>query len=129
MIANNVILFPQKNDSRYIMPQTIEEVIGNMSDIRDVHIQESLETVVPMLFDKLSLAGFDLDDENLELAKYGALVVESIRSFLCQSYSIDHPLQIIANNLFVVDSDGNLSLSENLKITISNIEDETKIEP
>jgi len=109
------------------MPQTIEEVIENMDDVRQVHIQESLENMMPMLFDRLSLAGFNLDDEDPNITKHGALVVESVRSFLCRVYGMEHPLQIIANNLFETDDDGNLSIAENIRITITNTsETETK---
>jgi len=127
MNANNIVLFPQRDNPRNIMPQTIEEVIENMDDVRQVHIQESLENMMPMLFDRLSLAGFNLDDEDPNITKHGALVVESVRSFLCRVYGMEHPLQIIANNLFETDDDGNLSIAENIRITITNTsETETK---
>jgi len=118
--SNNIILFPIRSSDRYIPPQTIEEVIENMADVRNVHIQESLENMMPMLFDRLSLAGFNLDDEDPNITKHGALVVEAVRSFLCKVYGMDHPLQIIANNLFEMEDDGNLSIAENIVIHISN---------
>ena len=118
--SNNIVLFPYRDNPRNIMPQTIEEVIENMDDVRQVHIQESLENMMPMLFDRLSLAGFNLDDEDPNITKHGALVVEAVRSFLCKVYGMDHPLQIIANNLFEMEDDGNLSIAENVTITISN---------
>jgi hypothetical protein len=118
--SNNIILFPIRSSDRYIPPQTIEEVIENMADVRNVHIQESLENMMPMLFDRLSLAGFNLDDEDPNITKHGALVVEAVRSFLCRVYGMEHPLQIIANNLFETDDDGNLSIAENVRITITN---------
>ena len=127
MNANNIVLFPQRDNPRNIPPQTIEEVIENMADVRNVHIQESLENMMPMLFDRLSLAGFNLDEDDPNITKHGALVVEAVRSFLCRVYGMEHPLQIIANNLFESDDDGNLSLAENIRITISNnSETETK---
>jgi hypothetical protein len=127
MNANNIVLFPQRDNPRNIMPQSIEEVIENMDDVKHVHIQESLENMMPMLFDRLSLAGFNLDDEDDTIAKHGALVVESVRSFLCKIYGMEHPLQIIANNLFETDGDGNLSIAENIRITITDKTDnETK---
>jgi len=127
MNANNIVLFPQRDNPRNIMPQTIEEVIENMDDVRQVHIQESLENMMPMLFDRLSLAGFNLDEDDPNITKHGALVVEAVRSFLCRVYGMDHPLQIIANNLFEADDDDNLSLAENIRITITDkTNDETK---
>jgi len=102
------------------MPQTIEEIVENMADVRNVHIQESLEEVLPMLFDRLSLAGFNLDEDDTNITKHGALVVEAVRSFLSKVYGMEHPLQIIANNLFETDDEGNLSIANDVTITISN---------
>lgn len=118
--SNNIVLFPYRDNPRNIMPQTIEEIVENMADVRNVHIQESLEEVLPMLFDRLSLAGFNLDEDDTNITKHGALVVEAVRSFLCKVYGMDHPLQIIANNLFESDDDGNLSIVDDVTITISN---------
>lgn len=120
MNANNIVLFPQRDNPRNIMPQTIEEVIENMDDVRNVHIQESLENMMPMLFDRLSLAGFNLDEDDPNITKHGALVVEAVRSFLSKVYGMEHPLQIIANNLFETDDEGNLSIADDVTITISN---------
>lgn len=116
--ANNVIIFPQKNNR---LPQTMEEVEDRMDTVRQVHIQEALELVVPQLFDNISIAGFNPDDEEEKtLLKDGALIVEATRSFLCKISGIDHPLQIIAENLFEqVDSEGNLQVSDKVKIVIT----------
>jgi len=117
--ANNVILFPSKNAR---LPQTIEEVADSMDLVRQVHIQETLELIVPKLFDGISTAGFNPDSEEEEFAllKHGAMVVEATRSFLCKLSGIDHPLQIIAENLFEqVDGEGNLEVSDKIKIVIT----------
>jgi hypothetical protein len=123
--ANNIIRFPRPfkvDPSILSAPQSIEEVEDSVEVIRHVHIQQTLEQIVPMLFDNLSLAGFQPSDELLFL-KDGALVVEAIRSFMSKLYGMDHPLQIVAENLFEqIDSDGNLEVSENVKIVITNKE-------
>ena len=121
-LANNIILFPQRGPDRPLTPQSIDEVNDNMEVVKQVHIQESLETIVPMLFDKLSLVGFQPEDE-FEYIKDGALIVESIRSFLSKIYNIDHPLQMIAENLFVqIDDEGTLEVSDKIKIIITPTE-------
>jgi hypothetical protein len=117
-VANNVILFPLKNLRG---PQTIEEVADNLELVRQVHIQEALELVIPKLFETLSMAGFTPeDDREVEFLKHGAMVVEATRSFLCKVSGMPHPLQLIAENLFEqIDEDGNLEVSDKIKIVIS----------
>jgi hypothetical protein len=117
-VANNIIVFPNKN---LRLPQTIEEVADTLDIVRQVHIQETLQLIVPMLFDNISHAGFNPDDKDENaLLKHGAMVVEAVRSFLCKVSGIEHPLQIIAENLFEqVDSEGNLEVSDKVKIVIT----------
>jgi hypothetical protein len=116
--ANNIIVFPGKNVRG---PQTIEEVSDNLDMVRQVYIQETLELVVPRLFESFSVAGFQPDeDDEIQYMKHGALIVEAARSFLCKVSGLPHPLQLIAENLFdQVDEDGNLEVSDKVKIVIT----------
>jgi len=121
-LANNIIQFPHRGIERQIGPQSLEDVIDSVEVVRQVHIQESLETIVPMLFDKLSLVGFQPDDE-MEYIKDGALIVEAIRSFLSKIYGMNHPLQMIAEHLFEqIDDEGNLEVSDKVKLIITPTE-------
>lgn len=116
--SNNVIQFPGKS-SRH-PPQTLEEVEENLDLVRQVHIQETLELVVPKLFESFSMAGFGGDDESNEYLKHGAMVVEAARSFLCKVSGMSHPLQLIAENMFEqIDDEGNLEVSDKVKIIIT----------
>lgn len=117
MTANNVILFPSKNN-KYNGPQTLEEVDESMGMVKQFHIQETIETIVPSLFDQLNIAGFAPDEDDEEILKHSAMVVESIRSLLCMIRGINHPLQLIAANLFVQTDDG-LAVSDKVKIIIT----------
>lgn len=117
----NVIPFPKKTVSASVQPgpQSIEEVEETVDVVRQVHIQQALEQVIPMLFDNLALAGFQPSDE-MDFLKDGALIVEAARSFLNKIYGMHHPLQLIADNLFEqVDSEGNLEVSDKVKIVIT----------
>ena len=119
--TDNVIPFPRKNQNLGTMPapQSIDEVEETVDIVRQVHIQQTLEQVIPMLFDNFALAGFQPINE-MEFLKDGALVVEAARSFLNKIYGMQHPLQLIAENLFEqVDSDGNLEVSDKVKIVIT----------
>lgn len=114
--ANNVVLFPTRNN-KYNGPQTIEEVDESMDMVKQFHIQETIETIIPSLFDQLHVAGFQPDEDD-DILKHSAMVVESIRSLLCMLKGIDHPLQLIADNLFIQTSDG-LAVSDKVKIIIT----------
>lgn len=116
--ANNVIMFPGKNLRG---PQTIEEVADSMDMVRQVHIQEALEVVMPRLFESFSIAGFQPDEEDeIQYMKHGAMIVEAARSFLCKVSGLPHPLQLIAENLFEqIDEEGNLEVSDKVKIVIT----------
>ena len=123
----NVIPFPRKRQSALgeMAPQSMEEVEDTVDIVRQAHIQQTLEQVIPMLFDNLALAGFQPIDEMVFL-KDGALIVEAARSFLNKVYGTSHPLQIIAENLFVqIDGEGNLEVSDKVKIIISPTEEQS----
>lgn len=123
----NVIPFPRKVSTASIQPapQSIEEVEETVDVVRQVHIQQTLEQVIPMLFDNLSLAGFQPTDE-MDFLKDGALIVEATRSFLNKIYGTRHPLQLIADNLFEqVDSEGTLEVSDKVKIVITPTEEKS----
>ena len=127
MEIDNVIPFPRKRQSPLgeMAPQSMEEVEDTVDVVRQAHIQQTLEQVIPMLFDNLALAGFQPIDEMVFL-KDGALIVEAARSFLNKVYGMSHPLQIIADNLFVqLDSEGNLEVSDKVKIIISPTEEQS----
>ncbi len=118
--SNNIVLFPNKKN-KYNGPQTIEEVDESMDMVKQFHIQETIETIIPSLFDQLHVAGFQPDEDDDNILKHSAMVVESIRSLLCMLKGIDHPLQLIANNLFIQTSDG-LAVSDKVKIIITQQE-------
>lgn len=125
--SNNIIVFPRKSklETNIVQcPQSLEDVADTVDVVREAHIQQALEQIVPMLFDNLALAGFQpLDD--FEMLKDGTLIVESMRSFMSKLYDMDHPLQLIAENLFVqIDPDGTLEVSDKIKIIITPVKDE-----
>lgn len=105
MDSNNVVNFPKP----YSGPKQIltpENISHNLDMMKQFHIQETLTNVIPMIFNQLDISGFSLGDEDStedESIKDGALIVESIRSFMCKYYGIDHPFQKLAENIFESD--------------------------
>lgn len=125
--ANNIISFPRRNynPDAIPIPQSIEEVEETVDIVRQAHIQQTLEQVIPMMFDNLSLAGFQPANE-MEFLKDGALIVEATRSFLNKIYGANHPLQLIAENLFEqVNSNGDLEVSDKVKIVITTTQEKS----
>jgi len=122
--SNNIIRFPIKPN--FGSPTNIEEVENNIEFVKQFHIQETIETVIPFLFDRLNMAGFDLDDENDDDLRYGAFICEAIRSLLCSKCDMNHMFQIFAKSLFIEDEDGYLNLVENADINIKVSKDKDK---
>lgn len=118
MNSNNIISFPGINKKSNRGPQSIEEITSNMDMIRHVHIGETISVVVPMLFEQLAIAGFDFEEEGEEL-KYGAFIVESLRSMLMYNYDMLHPFQQIAQELFIPEDDGSLRIKNKLDIELN----------
>jgi hypothetical protein len=118
MESNNVITFPKA--SKVAPPITREQISNNMDLIRHVHVGETLSTIAPMLFEQLSLAGFDFTEDSEDL-KYGAFIVESIRSMLMRSYDMPHPFQELAGAVFQEDAEtGGLRIVEELNIKFAS---------
>ena len=119
MPANNIIEFPNKNKLLSGKPKDMIEVTLNVNQIRFNHINETLQAVVPMIFSNIELAGFDFipneDDEDPNI-KDGALLVECLRSMLCKHYNIEHPLQRVAEELFIRQDDDSFTLADTLVI-------------
>lgn len=121
MNSNNVIAFPntRRVDAHVTIPQSLEEVEDAVDIVREAHIQQTLEQVVPMLFDNLALAGFQPINED-DFLKDGALVVEAIRAFMHKLYGTEHPLQYISEHIFEENPEsGLLRVADGIKLTIS----------
>jgi len=104
--SDNIIQFP---GSTREVPKNQEEVTQRVDNIKHLHIQEVLSTMVPIIFNQMATAGFDfIDDEEtgeVNNVKDGAFLVEALRSIILKHYGIDHPMQTLAENLFNEDRD------------------------
>jgi hypothetical protein len=104
---NNVIQFP--GTTREI-PKDEKDVVQRVDNIKHLHIQEVLSTMVPIIFNQMATAGFDFIDDEV---KDGAFLVEALRSIMLKHYGIDHPMQILAENLFNHDENSGVLLLRN----------------
>jgi len=100
MTSNNVVSFPKgKSVSRDI---SLEDIQHNMDMMRHYHIQETIQNLVPLIFNQLDIAGFGLIEDDVDHdVKDGALIVESLRSLMLKHYEMHHPFQQVANAIFI----------------------------
>jgi hypothetical protein len=102
-LMDNIIPFPKDNNNPKFTPNNLEEIDDRMKMLKYQHIFDTLDNIIPILFTSIATAGFDMegdDEEEDELIKDGAFIIEAIKSFLCQHHGIDHPFQTIAENVF-----------------------------
>lgn len=129
MNSNNVVSFPKsKNVSKDI---TLEDIEHNMDMMRHYHIQETIQNLVPMVFNQLDIAGFGLDEEDIDHdVKDGAFIVEALRSLMLKHYDMRHPFQQIAEAVFVPHpkEEGAFKIVEKLELELEPLEQtETEI--
>ena len=124
MESNNVILFPKKNLNA---KPTLEmkEIEKNMEMMKHYHIQETIATVAPIIFNQMDLAGFNLGEENEKSSiKDGAFIVEALRSMMCKYYNIYHPFQQIAESVFTAETEdlSVLKIAESINLKLQQTE-------
>jgi hypothetical protein len=124
---SNVITFPSRGKFINNPPISEESAAIGVSMVKFNHINETLATVIPMLFNNLELAGFDFsaeEEEQDDNVKDGSFIVESVRSMLCKYHNIKHPFQDIAETIFIKEKDGTFKLTKKLEIELSDYEEE-----
>jgi hypothetical protein len=123
---SNVIQFPSRGKSAQAALSE-KEISENVSFMKHNHINETLNTLVPMIFNNIELAGFHLipdEDEVDENLKDSALMVESLRSLLCKHYGMKHPFQKLAEEIFIPTSEGAFTLSKALIVDFEDFKEE-----
>ena len=115
---DNVIQFPKTNINPAFVPNDLEEIDERMQMIKFQHIIETLEVILPMLFQQIETAGFNINNEEEDSLKDGAFVIEAIRSFLCKTHGIDHPFQTIAEEVFQRTSETTFKIIDKLNVTL-----------
>lgn len=124
MTANNVIRGPWVgNDPTIVVPPSIATTGVNL--IKANHIQDTLIILMPMLFHNIEIAGFHFDEQATDdTLKDGTLIVEAVKSLLFKHYGLYHPLQDVAEAVFVPDAENenHLDFAERLDIDLDPIE-------
>lgn len=127
MTSNNVIAFPKKIEGNPKV-SNIEEINQNLQQMRMYHIQEAILQLAPIIFNQLDVAGFGIsEDDEGEDIKDGALIIESIRSYMCKYYGVFHPFQVVAEAIFSPkedEEDGAFKIADKLDLDLKNPEEE-----
>ena len=97
----NVIAFPKTNKRVFEAIDTVQELEEKVISNKTKFVEKTSLELVEDLFFKLSMMGFDLDDENYE--RDNILVSESVKSVMLKSMGIHHDLQIAAERLIEID--------------------------
>ena len=106
MNSNNIVQFPKNNNQAQREEIVLEDIVRNVQTMKHYHIQETIASLAPIIFNNLEIAGFNIpDDEDDEVIKDGAFIVEALRSIMCKHYDIYHPFQQIADNIFEPDEE------------------------
>lgn len=114
---NNVIKFPGTYHHRPGNgPLTIEEIQIAKQDVSTFHVEEASSDLIEYIMTTLPVYGFNIQfEQNGEFVKNLGLLIESLRALLFKYHGIDHPLHVIAEELFTEISPGILSIKEIIK--------------
>ncbi|NBX48919.1 hypothetical protein EBT25_03080 [bacterium] len=100
-MTDNVIIFPKQIEKQQL--QSLDEILERVEENRREHINYILDELAAFVFQRAHEEGFDMEQD--DLYKDSILVVESIRSMLCKSVSIPHPLQKITEELISIEDE------------------------
>ena len=118
-IANNILSFPKKDKNTENingLPTNLDEVKNLIQNYKDIHIQEVIEIIIPVLFNQFQYMGFSPPDDEEFCIKDTAIIVESLRSFMRKMYGLEHPIQKIADSLFLKDKDNSYKMADIVNI-------------
>lgn len=120
--SNNVVSFPKRHANPDI---TLDDIQHNVDMMKHYHIQETIQTLVPIIFNHLDIAGFGLIEEDVDLdIKDGALIVESLRSLMLKHYDMHHPFQQVAEAIFETHptEEGAFKIVKNINLELKSVE-------
>jgi hypothetical protein len=123
MESNNVVQFPKNNKNITVPELSLENINRDVEMMKHYHIQETITTLAPIIFNQLEISGFALAEDEDHNLKDGTFIVEALRSIMCKSYGIYHPFQVIAENVFIPESenDSTLKVVDNINVELKKV--------
>lgn len=99
-VYENVVIFPKgKNNSP---PQSLEEILSKVRENKEHFAEEFAQDLIDYIANDVFNVGFDIPDENaVQVDASMQLVYEAIRSTILRLDNIHHPLQQIADDLYL----------------------------
>lgn len=116
---SNIIKFPKQIKQDIPLILNVQEVKENIDYVKSLHVQETLNFIMSLVFQQLYVAGFDIDLEDEEYAKDGALFVESLRAMLHRYHDLGHPFQELSEQLFKADDLGSFIINDELHMSFN----------
>lgn len=118
---DNVISFPQRK-----LPTTTAEVKANLDAIQHVYLNEVTEVLVSTLVAQMEAGGFDIlrEDHNKDFV----FMLETVRSCLCKTCDVYHPIQDIAEEILaeIGEGSGVMAIADHINVKFRDeSEDET----
>lgn len=111
---NNIFTFP-KNKERYFPPKNNEEAGELIQNFQENYINDSLDMVIPILFQNLYYLGFSSDEKEDE--RQCTLIVEALRAYMLYKYQVMHPFHKIADTIFEESKEtGYLEMKKDMSI-------------
>lgn len=120
MTEATIIQFPRMEGSK--LPPSREELENNLDGLRYEHINDTIDFIVPQLFQDLKSVGFEFNED---ATKFGAFLIEALRSMLCSHYGAMHPFQEIAEEVFQEGEDGDFKIADCLNINFNKQANDT----
>jgi hypothetical protein len=119
-----VVKFPRSNLNVSALPTDMKEADAALVNTKLYYVQSSLNMIMHLVINHLELAGFDTINQNdLFTVKECALIAESIRSFMFTSYDLNHPMQRVADAIFIEkdpEEDKNAQKDESIHLDIAD---------
>jgi hypothetical protein len=101
---SNVIKFP--GEKRGSPPQSLEDIVKSVENVRLEHCNGIFETLIPVLID--SFESMDMDIMSGQHMNQSGLFFESLKSLIYVFNDISHPLQPVADKLITSEANEHL---------------------
>lgn len=111
---NNVVKFPGIFHHRPgNTPPSIEEIKIAKQDVSTFHVEEASADLIEYILTTLPVYGFNFnEDVTNDYSKNIGLMIESLRALLFKYHGIEHPLHVIAQEMFTEVEPGILTIKQ-----------------
>lgn len=126
---DNIIMFPKQKkitNDEFVSDEFLkqnENLSSSLLEMKINHINDTLFLILPKLFQNIDLAGgmTEYYTESMDLQEFKDinLIIEAIRALLYKRYQLEHPLQKMSEEIFMVTDDGLINMKENINLNFN----------